>query len=75
MTTEQKIIQMTVGVLELAKQLDNVSKACRLMGCGRPAGDLPAETAAQEPRVRRGGTGYCGHGGGPTGVGPSAGGQ
>jgi transposase InsO family protein len=35
MTTEQKIIKAKVGVLELAKQLDNVSKACRLMGYSR----------------------------------------
>jgi transposase InsO family protein len=35
MTTDQKIIKMKVGVLELAKQLDNVSKACRLMGYSR----------------------------------------
>ncbi len=35
MTTEQKIIKMKVGVLELAKQLDKVSKACRLMGYSR----------------------------------------
>ena len=35
MTTEQKIIKMTVGVMELAKQLDNVSKACRLRGYSR----------------------------------------
>jgi len=32
MTTEQKIIKAKVGVLELAKQLGNVSKACQLMG-------------------------------------------
>lgn len=32
MTTEQKIIRAKVGVLELAKQLGNVSKACQLMG-------------------------------------------
>ncbi len=32
MTTEQKIIRTKVGVLELAKQLGNVSKACRLIG-------------------------------------------
>lgn len=31
MTTEQKIIKTKVGVLELAKQLENVSKACQLM--------------------------------------------
>ena len=35
MTTEQKIIKMKVGVLELAKQLGNVSKACPLMGYSR----------------------------------------
>jgi transposase InsO family protein len=35
MTTNQKIIKTKVGVLELAKQLDNVSKACRLMGYSR----------------------------------------
>lgn len=35
MTTEQKIIQAKVGVLELAKQLGNVSKACQLMGYSR----------------------------------------
>lgn len=32
MTTNQKIIKAKVGVLELAKPLDNVSQACRLMG-------------------------------------------
>lgn len=35
MTREQKIIRGKVGVLELAKQLNNVSKACRIMGCSR----------------------------------------
>lgn len=35
MTTEQKIIKTKVGLLELAKQLDNVSKACQLMGYSR----------------------------------------
>jgi hypothetical protein len=35
MTTEQKIIKAKVGVLELAKQLGNVSKACQLMGYSR----------------------------------------
>ena len=32
MTTEQKIIKTKVGVLELAKRLGNVSKACQVMG-------------------------------------------
>jgi hypothetical protein len=35
MTTEQKIIKMKLGVLELARQLGNVSKACQLMGYSR----------------------------------------
>ena len=32
MTTEQKIIRAKVGLLELAKQLGNVSQACKTMG-------------------------------------------
>jgi winged helix-turn helix protein len=35
MTTEQKIIKTKVGVLELAKQLGNVSPACKIMGYSR----------------------------------------
>src|SRR5438128_8653069 len=35
MTTEQKIIRAKVGLLELAKQLGNVSQACRVMGYSR----------------------------------------
>ncbi len=35
MTTEQKIIKTKVGVLELAKQLGNVSRACQVMGYSR----------------------------------------
>src|SRR5512132_1296797 len=35
MTTEQKIIRAKVGLLELAKQLGNVSQACKLMGYSR----------------------------------------
>jgi hypothetical protein len=35
MTTYQKIIRAKVGVLELAKQLGNVSKAWQLMGYSR----------------------------------------
>ena len=30
MTQEQKVIRAKVGILELAKQLGNVSQACRL---------------------------------------------
>ena len=35
MTQEQKVIRAKVGVLELAKQLGNVSQACRVMGYSR----------------------------------------
>ncbi len=35
MTREQKIIRNKVGVLELAKQLGNVSHACKIMGYSR----------------------------------------
>lgn len=33
MTKEQKVIRGKVGLLELGKQLGNVSQACRKMGC------------------------------------------
>ena len=35
MNQEQKVIRVKVGVLELAKQLGNVSAACRMMGYSR----------------------------------------
>jgi hypothetical protein len=35
MTTEKKIIRAKVGLLELAKQLGNVSQACKMMGYSR----------------------------------------
>jgi ACT domain-containing protein len=35
MTQEQKIIWVKVGLLELAKQLGNVSQACKMMGYSR----------------------------------------
>lgn len=35
MTREQKIIRNKVGLLELAKQLGNVSQACKIMGYSR----------------------------------------
>ena len=37
MTTEQKIIRAKVGLLELAKQLGNVSQACKMMGYRAPS--------------------------------------
>ena len=35
MTQEQKIIRAKLGLLELAKQLGNVSQACKMMGYSR----------------------------------------
>ena len=35
MTNEQKIIRAKVGLLELAKQLGNVSQVCQMMGYSR----------------------------------------
>ena len=35
MTQEQKVIRAKVGLLELAKQLGNVSHACKMMGYSR----------------------------------------
>jgi hypothetical protein len=35
MNQEQKVIRVKVGVLELARQLGNVSQACRVMGYSR----------------------------------------
>jgi hypothetical protein len=34
-TQEQKIIRAKRGLLELAKQLGNVSRACKMMGYSR----------------------------------------
>jgi hypothetical protein len=35
MTQEQKVIRAKVGLLELAKQLGNVSQACKMLGYSR----------------------------------------
>ena len=35
MTREQKVIRGKVGLLELAKQLGSVSRACKVMGYSR----------------------------------------
>src|ERR1700737_5445858 len=35
MTTKRKVIRAKVGLLELAKQLGNVSQACKIMGYSR----------------------------------------
>ena len=38
MAKDQKIIRAKVGLLELAKQLGNVSQACKMMGYSRDSG-------------------------------------
>jgi hypothetical protein len=39
MTKDQKIIRAKVGLLELAKQLGNVSQACKMLACRSPCCD------------------------------------
>ena len=48
MTTEQKIIRAKIGLLELAKQLGNVSQACKMRG-GEPA---LAEISRKKPVLK-----------------------
>jgi len=61
---QQKIIKTKIGILELARQLGNVSQACKVMGYSRDsfyrfvrhrrrggaAGDQPAKAEREEPR-------------------------
>ncbi len=53
MNQEQKVIRVKVGVLELAKQLGNVSQACRVMGYSRDGFYRFKETLRQGRRGQR----------------------
>lgn len=35
MNQQEKIIKTKLGLLELAKQLESVSQACKVIGCSR----------------------------------------
>ena len=50
MTKDQKVIRAKVGLLELARQLGNVSRACKMMGYSRDS--FYRDGASLRERVR-----------------------
>ena len=52
MTKDQKIIRAKVGLLELAKQLGNVSQACKMTGYSRDS-FLPASRSSTTKAGKR----------------------
>jgi hypothetical protein len=53
MTKEQKIIRAKVGLLELARQLGNVSQACKMMGYSRGSSRSVCAASALAAPIRR----------------------
>ena len=55
MTTAEKVIKTKVGLLELGKQLGNVSRACRVMGYSRDSfiGSRNSTQPAEKQRCKR----------------------
>ena len=49
LSTSDKIIKHKVGLLNLAEELGNVSRACQVMGCQRRSKSLPLGRSKSRP--------------------------